>query len=43
LDHGSYDHADESLYNDQTPETVSTNDLALAAVLNEDDNQWNSI
>ncbi len=43
LDHDSYDHADESLYNDQTPKTDSTNDLALAAVLSEDDNQWNSI
>ncbi len=42
IDDHSYAH-DESLYSDQSHETTSTSDLALAAVLNEDDNQWNTI
>ena len=39
----SYDHADDSLYHDQTPEAANANDLALAAVLTEEENWWNEI
>jgi hypothetical protein len=38
----TFDHADDSLYHD-SQHTVSANDLALAAVLTEDDEQWNTI
>jgi subtilisin family serine protease len=43
MDSSSFDHSDESLYHDDSHEIVSTNDLALAAVLKEDDEQWNTI
>jgi hypothetical protein len=43
MDHSSFDHNDDSLYHDESNEVVCTNDLALAAVLKEDDEQWNSI
>jgi hypothetical protein len=43
VDGTSYDHADESLYSDQSHECDSANDLALAAVLTEDENWWNAI
>ena len=43
VDDTSYDHADESLYNDSSHECDSANDLALAAVLTEDEVWWNSI
>jgi hypothetical protein len=39
----SFDHTDDSLYHDESHEVVSTNDLALAAVLKEDDDQWNTL
>jgi subtilase family protein/SdrD B-like protein/GEVED domain-containing protein/proprotein convertase P-domain-containing protein len=37
------DSADESLYDGESHETVCTNDLALAAVLKEDDDWWSSL
>ena len=43
MDSSSFNHSDDSLYHDDSHEVVSTNDLALAAVLKEDDEQWNSI
>jgi subtilisin family serine protease len=43
MDNSSLVHSDESLYDDQSHETLSTNDLALAAVLKDDDDLWNSI
>ena len=43
MDNSSFDHSDDSLYHDDSHEIVSTNDLALAAVLKEDDDQWNTI
>jgi hypothetical protein len=43
VDSSSFDHNDDSLYTDASHETMSTSDLALAAVLNEDDEWWNSI
>jgi subtilisin family serine protease len=39
----SFGDSDDSLYHDESREVVSTNDLALAAVLKEDDDQWNTI
>jgi hypothetical protein len=39
----SFDHDDESLYDDPANDLVCTNDLALAAVLKEDDEWWNAI
>jgi hypothetical protein len=39
----SFDHSDDSLYHDDSHEVASANDLALAAVLNDDDNQWNTL
>jgi hypothetical protein len=42
-DSASYTHADDSLYGDQPTESVSANDLALAAVLNEEDNWWDGV
>jgi hypothetical protein len=43
MDNSSFDHDDESLYQDESHEIMSTNDLALAAVLKDDDEQWNTI
>jgi subtilisin family serine protease len=39
----SYSAGDDSLFDDESSETVSTNDLALAAVLKDDDEWWNSL
>lgn len=38
-----FDDDDDSLYYDESHELMCTNDLALAAVLKEDDEQWNAI
>jgi subtilisin family serine protease len=43
MDDSSFNHDEESLYHDDSHEIVSTNDLALAAVLKEDDEQWDTI
>ena len=43
MDNSSFDHDDESLYHDESRDIMSTNDLALAAVLKDDDEQWNTL
>jgi hypothetical protein len=43
MDDSTFGHADDSLYHDDSQAVMSTNDLALAAVLKEDDEQWNTI
>lgn len=42
-DNSSFGDEHESLYNDESHDTVCANDLALAAVLNEEDEWWNAI
>ncbi len=39
----SYDHASDSVSGDQAHDDASANDLALAAVLNEDDSWWDPV
>jgi hypothetical protein len=39
----SFDDNHASLYDDESHEIVCTNDLALAAVLSENDEWWNAI
>jgi len=43
MNDSTFDHADVSLYRDDSHDVMSANDLALAAVLKEDDEQWNTI
>ncbi len=42
LDSSTFD-SDDSLYSDDTAEVVTSNDLALAAVLNDQDEWWNTL
>ena len=43
LDTSSYGADDDSLFDDESSESICTNDLALAAVLKDEDEWWNAI